>query len=73
MLAGFQSYKRKTKGFQSYKRKDRQNNPSNADQLIQAGLAKWINLPQGEITNWIDSMSRQIRAFIDAGAGNTDY
>lgn len=51
----------------------RQNNPGNAEQLIQAVLEEWGNLPQEEINNLIESMPRRIRACIGARGGNTDY
>lgn len=51
----------------------RQNNPGNTEQLIQAALEEWANVPQEDINNLIDSMPRRIRACIDARGGNTDY
>lgn len=51
----------------------RVNNPGNTDQLIQAALEEWENLPQENINNLIESMPRRIRACIEARGGNTDY
>nr|CAH7764611.1 unnamed protein product [Callosobruchus chinensis] len=51
----------------------RQNIPGNTDQLIQAALEEWGNVPQEETNSLIDSMPRRIRACINDRGGNTDY
>lgn len=51
----------------------RQNNPGNAEQLIQAALEEWANVTEEEINNLIESMPRRIQACINARGGNTDY
>lgn len=51
----------------------RRNAPGNVDQLIEAALEEWANLPQEQVDNLIRSIPRRIEDCIGARGGNTNY